>query len=156
MFELAKCLMESSPDRLQDARPDMLTPMTDKGLLGSNSIGEGPVGMSMAEGAARELRASGGSAGLSQVAFNSAGTRKENATKRKGATNLHFWSLIFTSMVAVVFCFFAANDEDCAVKAPNFYSFLHMFTYVYIFRLGAVVLSMCCRDMKNYEDAAVT
>eukprot|EP00419_Tripos_fusus_P023911 CAMPEP_0172714648 /NCGR_PEP_ID=MMETSP1074-20121228/66415_1 /TAXON_ID=2916 /ORGANISM="Ceratium fusus, Strain PA161109" /LENGTH=127 /DNA_ID=CAMNT_0013539109 /DNA_START=350 /DNA_END=729 /DNA_ORIENTATION=- len=127
--------------------------MTDESQ-GSNSVGEGPVGMSMSEGAARELRPSGGSAGLSQVTFHSAGIRKERATKRKGTANLHFWSLVFTSMVAIVFCFFAANDEDCAVNAPNLYAFLHMFTYVYIFRLGVVLLWICCRDMKNYEDAA--
>eukprot|EP00419_Tripos_fusus_P002509 CAMPEP_0172674022 /NCGR_PEP_ID=MMETSP1074-20121228/12504_1 /TAXON_ID=2916 /ORGANISM="Ceratium fusus, Strain PA161109" /LENGTH=164 /DNA_ID=CAMNT_0013491397 /DNA_START=272 /DNA_END=766 /DNA_ORIENTATION=- len=149
--------MESSLDRLQDARPDILTPATDEGLLGSDSIGQGPLGMSLSEGAAaRELRPHTGTAGLTQVAVNSAGMKKQKATLRKGTANLHFWGLVFTSLVAVVFCFFAANDEDCAVNAPNLYTFIHAYTYVYIFRLGAVILCIFCRDMKNYEDAALT
>merc|ERR1712150_166128 len=150
-FEFVKFTMETSLDRLQNARPDVLAPATDEGLLGSDSIG----GL-MADGSARELRPSSGSAGLTQVALNSAGMRKEKATRRKGTANLHFWSLVFTSLVAIVFSFFAANDEDCAVNAPNLYYYLHTFTYVYIFRLGAVILWICCRDMKNYEDAALT
>lgn len=154
-FEFVKFMMETSLDRLQDARPDLASPITDEGLLGSDSIGEGPLG-STADGAARELRPSSGSAGLSHVVLHSAGMRKQKATRRKGTAHLHFWSLVFTSLVSVVFAFFAANDEDCAVHSPNLYSYLHVFSYVYIFRLGAVILFICCRDMKNYEDAALT
>jgi len=156
LFEFVKFTMETSLDRLQDARPDILAPATDEGLLSSDSIGEGPVGVAISEGAARELRSSNSSVGLSRVVVSGAGVQREKATKRKGLANLHLFSLVFTGMVAIVFCFFAANDEECAEKAPNLYAYIHAFTYVVIFRLSAIILWICCRDMKNYEDAALT
>jgi len=54
----------------------------------------------------------------------------------------------------VAFSLFSSHDEGCAEQAPSLYTYVRAFTYVFTFRLGAVVLWICCRTIKNYEDAA--
>merc|ERR1719291_1042597 len=82
------------------------------------------------------------------------GIRREKHLKRKRISSLHFWSVVFSCFVSVIFSFFSNHDEDCAIHVPNLYNYVRVFTYVFIFRLGVMILWICCRTVKNYEDAA--
>mmetsp|Transcript_88028 Transcript_88028/g.188894 ORF Transcript_88028/g.188894 Transcript_88028/m.188894 type:complete len:241 (+) Transcript_88028:120-842(+) len=150
VWEFVRCSLESSLDRLQtEFLPEGSSCMAD-----GSPFAEGLVGQAH-EGSARDLRelGAGGSARVSTGAIGR-GVRQEKVMKRKRTADLHFWSTIFTCFVSVVFSFFSAHDEDCAEHAPHLYSYVHAFTYVFIFRLGAIMLWVCCRTVKNYEDAA--
>jgi len=157
VWEFVRCSLESSLDRLQTdflpeaASADATSFMGDKSPFSEGLVGQAQDGCH----GAREVGLAPGcsSARISTGAIGR-GVRQEKAMKRKRTADLHFWSTIFTSFVSVVFSFFSAHDEDCAEHAPHLYSYVHTFTYVFIFRLGAIMLMVCCRTVKNYEDAA--
>ena len=41
------------------------------------------------------------------------------AAKQKRTAEMHFWSLVFTTFVAVVFAIFSTQDEDCSINVPH-------------------------------------
>eukprot|EP00929_Paragymnodinium_shiwhaense_P058208 TRINITY_DN29149_c0_g1_i1.p1 TRINITY_DN29149_c0_g1~~TRINITY_DN29149_c0_g1_i1.p1 ORF type:complete len:227 (-),score=39.40 TRINITY_DN29149_c0_g1_i1:97-777(-) len=139
VFELVRCSMESQLDRLQrDFRPEANTPAA----TGNDSLladGEAPVRHSQASLTASSLGQS---------------IRREKAMKQRRTSDLHFWSIVFSCLVAIIFSFFSGEDEECAEHVPALYKYIRVFTYVYIFRLGVMLLLVCCRTVKNYEDAA--
>jgi hypothetical protein len=157
-WETVRCSLDSSLDRLQqDFKPEGATPNLaggsgNEGLLGDDPFCQGVVGSPVENRAQPE--ASPGRLGAIVSGPAGHGVRKEKASRRKRTSDLHFWSLVFTACVSVIFCSFAAHDEDCSEKVHSLYIYIHTFTYVYIFRLGAIVLWVCCRTVKDYEDAA--
>lgn len=155
-FEFVRCTLESSLDRLQaDFQPDVSTPagQGNEGLLGSDPFAGGLVGQARLDtGEAREV-SPGGPASIGAGTLGR-GIRKEKASRQKRTSHLHRWSIVFTCLVSIVFSFFSAHDADCAKHAPHLNAYIHTFTYVFIIRLGAVILWICCRTVKNYEDAA--
>lgn len=154
-WEFVRCSLESSLDRLQkdfshDGSP-RLGGNTEEGLLGGGGgYNDGVVG-SPAVNALESSPARGGS--LSGGAVGQ-GVRREKAMRRKRMSDLQFWSIVFTVSVAIIFSFFSAHDEECKELMPNLYAYVHDFTYIFVFRLGAILLSVCCRTVKDYEDAA--
>mmetsp|Transcript_65487 Transcript_65487/g.202872 ORF Transcript_65487/g.202872 Transcript_65487/m.202872 type:complete len:265 (+) Transcript_65487:1-795(+) len=153
-LELLRCTMESTLSRLQnDFQPGASTAgMGNENLLGG-SIAEGLVGQAhMNGGDARELGA-GRSASISTGTLGRGVSDIKEWHKRR-VNNLHFWSIVFAVMVSIVFSFFSAHDEECSERAPSLYSYIHIFTYAFILRLGVVILWLCCRTVQNYEDAA--
>jgi len=140
--EVIRCSLDAALDRLQQdfnpgASPNLAS-LGDEGLLEDGSTAEKV----------------GGRAGSIATGALGKGVRKEKAMRRKRARDLHFWSLVFTASVSVIFSFFSSHDEDCAELVPHLYLYIHAFTYVYIFRLGVIIIWGCCRTVKNYEDAA--
>jgi len=155
IWEFVRCTLESALDRMQsDFQPDAPAIQGNDSLLGDSSpYGEGIVGTPSVD--ARDIRdvSPSVSASISGGAIGR-GIRKEKAMKKKRTADLQFWSLVFTCFVSIVFSFFSAHDLECAEHAPDLYNYIHTFTYVFIFRLGAIILWICCRTVKNYEDAA--
>lgn len=146
--EVIRCSLDAALDRLQQdfnpgASPNLAGGAGDEGLLEDGSVG------SIVDKNAGASRAGSISAGVLGK-----GVRKEKAMRRKRARDLHFWSLVFTASVSVIFSFFSSHDEDCEESVPHLYRYIHVFTYVYIFRLGIIIIWGCCRTVKNYEDAA--
>lgn len=152
MFELIRCSLESQLDRLQaDFRPELAAP--------AGQVNEGLLGDELHEGLGQPRVEGSESRNVRRVANIIEGTlghgvRKEKALKQKRASDMHFWSIVFSCFVSIVFAFFSAHDEDCAEHVPKLYKYIHLFTYVFIFRLGLTILWGCCRTVKNYEDAA--
>mmetsp|Transcript_13735 Transcript_13735/g.39197 ORF Transcript_13735/g.39197 Transcript_13735/m.39197 type:complete len:242 (+) Transcript_13735:66-791(+) len=150
-LELLRCTSEGSLNRLQhDFQPDGSPQACDgnAGLLDANSISEG-LGQARLEGGVERSP----SAAIASGALGR-GVRQLKASQQKRVSNLHFWSIVFAVMVSMVFSFFSAHDEDCSERAPSLYSYIHVFTYAFILRLGVVILWLCCRTVQNYEDAA--
>mmetsp|Transcript_128737 Transcript_128737/g.321211 ORF Transcript_128737/g.321211 Transcript_128737/m.321211 type:complete len:247 (-) Transcript_128737:230-970(-) len=153
-WEIVRCSLESSLDRLQqefgtDGPSNILSNNGNEGLLGESPVSDGVVGSpSVMDGKtdASPARISSGPLGH--------GVRREKAKRQKRTNDFHLWSIVFSSMVGVVFSLFSSHDEECAEKVPTLYQYIHVFTYVYIFKLGALILSVCCRMVKDYEDAA--
>mmetsp|Transcript_8704 Transcript_8704/g.24308 ORF Transcript_8704/g.24308 Transcript_8704/m.24308 type:complete len:238 (-) Transcript_8704:315-1028(-) len=148
VMETMRCSTERALDRLQDdlrsdvgqAQHSELSAGLTEGL--GRSVGDAPRGSAVAS--------------MSQSANNPLGTgiRRLKAAKQKRTAEMHFWSLVFTTFVAVVFAIFSTQDEDCSINVPHLVGYLHVFTYIFILRLGALLLAVCCRTIKNYEDAA--
>lgn len=155
VWEVARCSMESQLDRLQsDFRPDAVTP---SGQGNEGLLGDGPqegLGQHLSDLRPTDCHQEGGRIGSMAEGAIGAGIRKEKAIKQKRTAELHFWSIVFSCFVSVVFAFFSAHDEDCAVHVPHLYAYIHAFNYTFIFRLGAIMVWICCRTVKNYEDAA--
>lgn len=147
MWEFVRCNLESSLDKLQDnsIQEAMVAANTGENLLTQGE--ESPVGSPLDDQSDR-----GGRSSLS--ATLSQGMRRDKVSQQKRTTELQFWSLVFTCMVSVTFAFFAAHDEECEQRVPSLYAYIHTFTYVFIFRVGLLILLVCCRTVKNYEDAA--
>lgn len=153
LWELVRCSTESQLDMLQTAfRVDATGPSAqgNAGLL--DGVGPDGVGQSEA-GDVPGLQAAGNIGSVTGGAIG-AEIRNEKATKRKRTMELHFWSIVFSCFVSVVFAFFSSHNEDCAVHMSHLYSYIHTFNYVFILRLGVIMLWICCRAVKNYEDAA--
>jgi len=157
-WELVRCSLESALDRLQqefqlEGGSPSLANNGNEGLLGVSPVNDAVVGSpSVLEGGKPDVspaRLANISAGVLGQ-----GVRREKTKRQKRTNDLHFWSLVFTASVAIVFSFFSAHDEECAEKVPSLYFYIHAFTYVFIFRLGAIVMWVCCRTVKDYEDAA--
>lgn len=81
--------------------------------------------------------------------------QQERMLAEKRLADLQMWSIVFSLMVGLVFCMFAAQDEDCAAKAPNLYSYIHLFSYAVVLRAGFMMVIVCFRSIKNYDSAAV-
>jgi len=153
-FEIVRCSLDRSLDRLQqefnvDGPSPTLSNKGNEGLLGEGSVSDSVFGSpSVMDGKtdASQARISTGVLGH--------GVRREKAKRQKRTNDFHLWSIVFSSMVGVVFSLFSSHDEECAEKVPTLYQYIHVFTYVYIFKLGALILSVCCRMVKDYEDAA--
>lgn len=156
-WEFVRCSLDSSLDRLQQdfksegASPNLAGGCGNEGLLGGATFNEGPVGSPTEQQAGNSTRAASISSAASPIGL---GVRREKASRSKRTKDLHFWSLVFTASVSIVFSFFSMHDEDCAERVPSLYFYIHTFTYVFIFRLGAIILWGCCRTVKDYEDAA--
>lgn len=151
-WEFVRCSLDSALDRLQqDFKPQGCS--NNQNLLSSGSFDEEGVVGSPVIAREREETSPGRPANIGAGILGQ-GVRKEKNMRRKRTRDLHFWSLVFTASVSIVFSFFSAHDEECAEKVPSLYIYIHTFTYVYIFRLGVVILWGCCRTVKNYEDAA--
>lgn len=152
VWETVRCSLEGSLDRLQaDFQPETCGSVAhvNANLLGDDV--EGVVGQ-------LEEDVPGPSAGRfasTAAGLLGHGIRREKALKRKWTKDLHAWSIVFSCFVSVIFSFFSAHDEDCAERVPHLYNYIHTFTYVFIFRLGAIILWVCCRTIKDYEDAAL-
>jgi len=82
------------------------------------------------------------------------GARQIQVSQQRRVRRLHCWSIVFACMVSVTFSFFSAHDEECSEHAPSLYSYIHNFTYVFILRVGIVIMWTCCRTVQDYEDAA--
>lgn len=150
-WECVRCSLESQLDRLQeDFAPQAAMPagQVNEGLLGDEDAG---LGQSLAD-----LRdpSRGPSSANTATGTLGHGIRKEKALKQKRTSDIQFWSIVFSCFVSIMFSFFSSHDEDCAERAPHLYNYIHTFTYVFIFRLGCSIILMCCRTVKNYEDAA--
>jgi len=148
--EIIRCSWDAALDRLQQdftpgASPNLAGGCGEDGLL----EGGGTMGSPVEKGQGGSRAGGSISAGVLGM-----GVKKEKAIRRKRARELHFWSLVFTASVSIIFSFFSAHDEECEEKVPHLYSYIHAFTYVYIFRLGVIIIWGCCRTVKNYEDAA--
>mmetsp|Transcript_60173 Transcript_60173/g.127460 ORF Transcript_60173/g.127460 Transcript_60173/m.127460 type:complete len:244 (+) Transcript_60173:141-872(+) len=145
LWEMVRCSSESSLDRMQQDFSMYNPSANEEGLLENTPTVGLHGGVGEASGS-RSASTSGGAIGQ--------GVRSEKLRRQKRVTDLHFWSLFFSVSVAIVFSFFSAHDEECRELVPSLYSYIHTFTYVYIFRLGAILLWVCCRKVKDYEDAA--
>jgi hypothetical protein len=142
ILELRRVATETQLDFLQTQfRSLESSPASDGGLLDDLSARSPPKTVSQGS-------VTGGGIGR--------GVKREKAVKQKRAAELHRWSLGFTCTVSIVFSFFAAHDSECRLHVPRLYYFIQVFTYVFILRLGALVLSFCCRVVKDYEDAAAS
>lgn len=147
IWEMARCSMESQLDKLQsEFRCDAsAAAQGNEGLL--NDAGQDGVVQSQGLPVGSKIGSiTGGAIG---AAF-----KKEKATKQKRTKELHFWSIVFSCFVSIVFSFFSSHDEDCKVHVPHLYSYIAIFNYVFIMRLGLIMVWVCCRAVKNYEDAA--
>lgn len=160
VWEVVRCSTESSLDRLRsDFTPGgapNLAGCNEEGLLHDSPFAEGVMGSPGAGPPALSPEKTPGSRGSITSGAAGHGIRKEKAMRKKRTNDLHFWSLVFTASVAIVFSFFSAHDEECAENMPSLYSYIHTFTYVYICRLGIIILQGCCRTVKDYEDAALS
>lgn len=152
-WEIVRCSWESQLDRLQaDFQQDGgISGEGAEGLLGEEmqeSLGAGLAtnGAPRATGVASNSQASLGPIGR--------GVRKEKALKQTRTRAMQLWSTVFSCFVSAMFAFFAAHDEECAETDPYLYDFIHIFTYVFMLRLAFVMMLVCMRTIKNYEDAA--
>jgi len=151
-WEIVRCSLESQLDRLQDEFSPQAgcsaSGPTNENLLGGDLE---VFGNNMAQPTDRNR---GSSMASTSTGALGQGIRKEKAFKQKRASDVQFWSIVFSCMVSVMFAFFSAHDEECNEHVPHLYTYIHTFTYVFIFRLGCTILWICCRTVKNYEDAA--
>jgi len=158
LFELVRCSLESQLDRLQaDFRPEEASPARElnERMMTPMSGEMEALGLAVEEGGLPHRGRSAPSPASTTSGAIGGTIRKEKSMKQRRTADLHFWALVFSCFVAVIFSFCAREDEDCAIHMPYLYTYIHTFTYVYIFRLGVLVLWICCRTVKNYEDAAV-
>jgi len=152
--EIIRCSWDAALDRLQQdftpgASPNLAGGCGEDGLLEEGGATDTAMGLAADKG-----QGGGGRLGSISAGVLGKGVKKEKAIRRKRARDLHFWSLVFTASVSIIFSFFSAHDEECEEKVPHLYNYIHAFTYVYIFRLGVIIIWGCCRTVKNYEDAA--
>jgi len=158
VWEFVRCTLESSLDRLQqDFRPEAAVGgagISNENLL--NGQDSSPMGSPSVRNEDQLRMGSPGGPGSTVGGALGQGVRKEKASKQKRTNDLHFWSIVFTSFVAVTFALFSAHDEECALNVPHLYNYIHTFTYVFIFRLGVIIVAVCCRTVKDYEDAALS
>mmetsp|Transcript_58729 Transcript_58729/g.157340 ORF Transcript_58729/g.157340 Transcript_58729/m.157340 type:complete len:250 (-) Transcript_58729:79-828(-) len=150
-MEILRCSSESTLDRLQaDSQSREATPagQGSDSLLGlDDRFCQGVVGQPRVHIAdVQDGSPLPGSLGR--------GVLKEKALRQRRAYSLQFWSVLFTCLVSLVFSCFAAHDEECAEFVPSLYNYIHAFAYVYALRIGTIMLWLCCRTVKNYEDAA--
>lgn len=151
-WETVRCSWESQLDRLQadfqhesagEVAEGLLGDETQLGSGSGSGLGSGPP---RGTGIASTSQASSGPVGR--------GVRKEKAMKARRASAMQLWSTVFSCFVSSMFAFFAAHDEECAETDPYLYDYIHAFTYVFMFRLAFVMMLVCMRTIKNYEDAA--
>eukprot|EP00927_Polykrikos_kofoidii_P074568 TRINITY_DN7057_c0_g1_i1.p1 TRINITY_DN7057_c0_g1~~TRINITY_DN7057_c0_g1_i1.p1 ORF type:complete len:290 (-),score=14.11 TRINITY_DN7057_c0_g1_i1:282-1073(-) len=156
-LEMLRCSSESNLNRLQtEFKPqgvtNSLSPFVEEGLLVNHDVE--PLGQAHAEGTAAQNNVVG-SANISGGALG-LGVRQEREMSRKRTADLHLWSVIFSSLVALIFAMFSAHDEDCAENVSSLYAYIQTFTYVYTVRISVIILLVCCRTIKDYEDTAAT
>lgn len=153
-WECMRCSMESALDRLQR---DFAPFVSEEGVATNENLlqNQGPVGSPQADlDEARNRGFGSPSPGGTAGGALGRGVRKEKEQKRRRTVDLHCWSIAFSCLVSVLFSFLSAHDLDCAIHVPSLYGFIRSFTYVFIFRLGALLVWVCCRTVKDYEDAA--
>jgi hypothetical protein len=151
LWEFVRCSLESQLDRLQEEfSPEA---GSGSGATNENLLGDDleVIGGNFAEEIERNR---GSSVASTSTGALGQGIRKEKAFKQKRTSDIQFWSIVFSCFVSVMFAFFSAHDEECNEHVPHLYTYIHTFTYVFIFRLGCTILWICCRTVKNYEDAA--
>jgi len=153
--ELVHCTMDRNLDQLQEVfRPVTGEGVSSKGLLDDGvelgSLGNAQSGTKQENPAAAAEPSCGGAVAVS------VGLKSDKAERQKRLSEMQCWLIVFCSLVSIVFACFAAHDEDCAENVPHLYTYIHQFTYFFILRLGIIVLQICNRTIKNYEDAANT
>jgi len=148
LLEFPRCTLERSLDHLQsDFSAEASVELSSKGLLSSSSsvVGSSAFNQQDQEASSKSDQNTGAlGRGFALI----------KASQQRHVRHLHTWSMVFACMVSVLFCFFAAHDEECLENVPSLYSYIHTFTVYFIVRSGLVVLWMVCRTVQNYEDAA--
>eukprot|EP00931_Biecheleriopsis_adriatica_P035267 TRINITY_DN20302_c0_g1_i2.p1 TRINITY_DN20302_c0_g1~~TRINITY_DN20302_c0_g1_i2.p1 ORF type:complete len:266 (-),score=35.63 TRINITY_DN20302_c0_g1_i2:36-746(-) len=153
VWEFVRCTLESSLDRLQeDAKAQAMASAAGSVNLLANRQDDSPLGSPIDRPVDEHGSAQ---AGASPVGTLGQGIRREKVSKQRRTRDLHFWSLVFTAFVSITFSLFSSHDEDCAIRVPELYQYINTFTYVFICRLGLILLIVCSRAVKNYEDAAL-
>lgn len=151
-WEILRCSLESSLDRLQAEIDTDGTPVESgsKSLLTPDHPHGSPCATFGSPSASADCK------DTSTIFKTGLGVRLngEKLKKRKRSDELHFWSIVFAVGVAVTFSCFSTHDEACREDVPNLYNYVRVFTYAYIFRVGVLLLWVCCRKVKNYEDSA--
>lgn len=157
VWELARCSSESALDRLQASfRPAVAADgISDRGLLAGGTVAdeEGMLGSPAAHQESQKTTPVGSAASMTTGTLGQ-GVMREKMARWRCTRVLHSGSLGFTILVSMVFSVLSGHDEVCMVRVPNLYTYVHLFAYVYIFRLGAFIVWGCCRTVKDYEDAA--
>lgn len=167
IWEVCRCTSEANLDRVQEdfrlnsldaascgnegASESLLDDVEDEEARGPPTPARPPPD---AHGALQTDDGSAHEAGPHGRAAAGRGVLLERAMARRRVGDLQVWSIVFSCFVSVMFAFFSAHDEDCKERVPYLYRYVHGFTYVFAFRLGIVLILVCCRAVKNYEDAA--
>jgi len=141
VWEAYRCSTVAALDRLQNECGPMGGPLSGGGLLGVD-----PCDRSVMEDGLQPPRMREGIRSLAD------GIRVQTAMTQKKAANLQFWLVMFSTLVSLMFSLLASHDEDCAMQVPKLYLYVRVFSYVFIMRLGVMMLWTCCRTIKDYED----
>lgn len=150
-LEVARCLLEGSLDQLQAECSNLSanSPVSDRGLLGEDTLSPGKLGDSSGCSGARRQTAV-----LSPLRANPWNyIVQEKSSKQRRMTDLSRLSMGLTTAVALAYSLLPSRDEGCAREMSCLNSYVRVFSYMFILRLGVIILGICCRTVKDYEDA---